>query len=67
MQIVIFTLAIILFASGVGLGFMEKVGAATTATYTAAVLCLIFTFLPEFKKFKRLGIEAERSVIGFKF
>ena len=37
---------------------MDKVG-AQTATYTAAVLSLIFAFLPEFKKFKGLGIEAE--------
>jgi hypothetical protein len=42
----------------VGLGFMDKTGAAA-ATYAAAVLCLIFAFLPEFKKFKGLGIEAE--------
>lgn len=58
MQVIIFIVAILLFVSGVGLGFMDKVGAAT-ATYTAAVLSLIFAFLPEFKKFKGLGIEAE--------
>jgi len=58
LQVIIFTVAILLFVSGVGLGFMDKVGAAT-ATYTAAVLSLIFAFLPEFKKFKGLGIEAE--------
>ncbi|QDF74341.1 MULTISPECIES: hypothetical protein [Shewanella] len=58
MQIIIFIVAILLFISGVGLGYMDKVGAAT-ATYTAAVLSLIFAFLPEFKKFKGLGIEAE--------
>lgn len=58
MQITIFIVALLLFASGVGLGFMDKVGAAS-ATYTAAALSLIFAFLPEFKKFKGLGIEAE--------
>jgi hypothetical protein len=58
LQIIIFIVAILLFISGVGLGYMDKVGAAT-ATYTAAVLSLIFAFLPEFKKFKGLGIEAE--------
>ncbi|MDR7151334.1 hypothetical protein J2W49_003310 [Hydrogenophaga palleronii] len=58
MQIIIFIVAILLFLSGVGLGYMDKVGAATV-TYTAAVLSLIFAFLPEFKKFKGLGIEAE--------
>lgn len=58
MQIIIFIVAILLFVSGVGLGYMDKVGAAT-ATYTAAVLSLVFAFLPEFKKFKGLGIEAE--------
>lgn len=58
LQIIIFIVAILLFLSGVGLGYLDKVGAAT-ATYTAAVLSLIFAFLPEFKKFKGLGIEAE--------
>ncbi|WP_136066925.1 hypothetical protein [Modicisalibacter radicis] len=58
MQVAIFIVAILLFSSGVALGFLDKVGAAT-ATYTAAVLSLIFAFLPEFKKFKGLGIEAE--------
>jgi hypothetical protein len=58
LQIIIFIVAILLFTSGVGLGYMDKVGAAT-ATYTAAVLSLIFAFLPEFKTFKGLGIEAE--------
>lgn len=58
MQIVIFITALILFAFGVLLGFEDKVTAAT-ATYGAAVLSLIFSFLPKFKKFKGLGIEAE--------
>jgi hypothetical protein len=50
--------AILLFVAGVWLGYMDKAGVAT-ATYGAAVLSLIFAFLPEFKKFKGLGIEAE--------
>lgn len=58
MQIVIFIVAILLFVAGVWLGYMDKAGVAT-ATYGAAVLSLIFAFLPEFKKFKGLGIEAE--------
>lgn len=58
MQITIFIVAIFLFVSGVWLGYMDKATAAT-ATYGAAVLSLIFAFLPEFKKFKGLGIEAE--------
>lgn len=58
MRVIIFIVAILLFVSGVGLGYVDKVGAAT-ATYTAAVLSLVFAFLPEFKKFKGLGIEAE--------
>lgn len=58
MQIIIFIVSILLFSSGVALGFIDNVGAAT-ATYAAAVLSLIFAFLPEFKKFKGLGIEAE--------
>lgn len=58
MQVAILVVSILLLASGVVMGYEEKVGSAT-ATYTAAVLCLIFAFLPEFKKFKGLGIEAE--------
>jgi len=58
LQIVIFIVAILLFVAGVWLGYMDKAGVAT-ATYGAAVLSLIFAFLPEFKKFKGLGIEAE--------
>lgn len=58
MQIIIFIVAILLFGAGIWLGYMDKTGVAT-ATYGAAVLSLIFAFLPEFKKFKGLGIEAE--------
>lgn len=58
MQIAIFITALILFAFGVVLSFQDQVTAAAV-TYSAAVLSLIFAFLPEFKKFKGLGIEAE--------
>jgi hypothetical protein len=58
MQITMIIVAILLFTSVVVMGYQDKVG-AETATYTAAVLCLVFAFLPEFKKFKGLGIEAE--------
>lgn len=54
----IFITAIILFASGVFLSYVDKTGGATV-TYTAAVLCLVFAFLQEFKKFKGFGVEAE--------
>ena len=52
------TLSALLFALGAYLAFNEKV-AASTATYGAAVICLIFTFLSRFKRFKGFGIEAE--------
>lgn len=58
MQVIIFIVAILLFIAGVWLGYIDKTGIAI-ATYGAAVLSLIFAFLPEFKKFKGLGIEAE--------
>lgn len=58
MRIAIFITAIVLFASGVFLSYVDKAGGATV-TYTAAVLCLVFAFLQEFKKFKGFGIEAE--------
>jgi hypothetical protein len=57
-RLTIFITALVLFASGIGFGFLDKVS-ASVATYAAAVLGLVFVFLPEFKKFKGLGIEAE--------
>ena len=54
----IFVLAVALFGAGVYLSFLDQTGSATT-TYTAAVFCLIFVFLSEFKKFKGFGVEAE--------
>lgn len=38
--------------------FLDKVSAATI-TYAVGILTFVFIFLPEFKKFKGLGIEAE--------
>ncbi len=58
MRISLFVASMLLFVAGVGLAFGGNSGAAAT-TYSAAVLCQIFVFLPEFKKFKGLGIEAE--------
>jgi hypothetical protein len=57
-RITVFVLAILLFASGVVLGFCDKAQAAGL-TYGAAGICLIFVFLSAFKKFKAFGIEAE--------
>lgn len=50
--------SLMLFASGVYLSYLDKTGGAT-ATYAAAVFCLIFVFLTEFRKFKGFGVEAE--------
>ncbi len=58
MRQTIFIVALILFGSGVFLSYSEKTGGATV-TYTAAVLCLIFAFLQEFKKFEGFGVKAE--------
>ena len=54
----IFAAAMILLSCGVGLSLMDKIGGATV-TYGAAIFCLIFAFLPNFKWFKGLGVEAE--------
>jgi len=58
LRITVFITALILFGSGIYLSYLEKTAGATV-TYTAAVLCLVFTFLQEFKKFKGFGVEAE--------
>ncbi|WP_335901489.1 hypothetical protein ACOI2Q_07040 [Shewanella algae] len=58
MKVTVFITAILMFAAGVFLSYEDKTGGAT-ATYGAAVLCLIFVFLGDFKKFKGFGIEAE--------
>ena len=58
MRVVILITSILLFGAGATLAFFDKTGGAT-ATYSAAVFGLIFVFLPEFKKFKGFGIEAE--------
>jgi len=58
---IIFILALVLFACGCAMCFMGKVSAAT-ATYGAAVLCMIFVFLGQFESFKGLGIEAKLRI-----
>ena len=58
LRITIFITALIIFGNGIYLSYLGKTAGATV-TYTAAVLCLVFSFLQEFKKFKGLGIEAE--------
>ncbi len=55
---IIFTIAVGLVLSGVRLSFLDLTGSAV-ATYGAALGCLIFVFLPQFKKFRALGVEAE--------
>lgn len=55
---IIFLIAVGLFLSGIRLSFLDLTGSAV-ATYGAALGCLIFVFLPQFKKFKALGVEAE--------
>lgn len=58
MRVTLFIIAIILFAFGTWFASEDKaVGAG--ATYAAAVFCLIFVFLKEFKWFKGFGLEAE--------
>lgn len=58
MRNIIFISALLLFIAGTYLGYLDKEVVATS-TYATGILCLIFVFLPEFKKFKGLGIEAE--------
>ncbi len=49
---------LLLLGMGVVLSYQDKLGGAT-ATYGTAIVCLIFVFLSDFKRFKGLGIEAE--------
>ena len=58
MQKAILVTAIALLAVGAGLAAFGNVGGATV-TYGVAILCLIFAFLGQFKRFKGLGVEAE--------
>lgn len=58
MRILLLFTSLALFVSGVYLSFLDKTGGATV-TYAAAVFCLIFVFLTEFRKFKGFGVEAE--------
>lgn len=55
---IIFLIAVGLFLSGIRLSFLDLTGSAV-ATYGAALGCLTFVFLSQFKKFKALGVEAE--------
>jgi len=57
-RIIVLIASLALMLAGIVLSFQDKTTGAT-ATYGAAILCLIFVFLPAFKKFKGLGIEAE--------
>ncbi len=50
--------AIVLLICGVILSFMDKTASAT-ATYGAAIMCLIFSCLNEFEMFEGLGIKAK--------
>jgi len=58
LRITLLIASLILFSSGIALSYLDKIGGAT-ATYSAAVFCLIFVFLTEFRKFKGFGVEAE--------
>ncbi|TNH19662.1 hypothetical protein [Halomonas sp. BL6] len=58
MHVVLFLSALLLLAVGSYLAFLANVAGAS-ATYGAAVFCLIFVFLRDFKSFKGFGLEAE--------
>ena len=57
--ILLMVLAIVLFIAGLLLAFSDKDTSLVVSTYAAAIFCLIFVFITQFKKFKGLGIEAE--------
>ena len=57
-QNILFIFTALLLCAGVALGFDAKPGAAGL-TFAAAIFCLIFAYLSQFKRFKGLGIEAE--------
>lgn len=57
LRVVVFLGAFVLFGAGFSLCWKERKG--VIPTYAAAVLCLIFAFLPEFQFFKGLGVEAQ--------
>ena len=58
MRIAILIAALVLLAAGVALSYLDKTGGAT-ATYAAGILCLVFVYLSQFKRFKGFGMEAE--------
>ncbi|MGO9116933.1 MAG: hypothetical protein ACLQPD_04900 [Desulfomonilaceae bacterium] len=57
-RITLFVMSLLLFVAGAILSYQGKTGGAS-ATYGAAVFCLIFVSLEQFKSFKGWGIEAE--------
>jgi hypothetical protein len=52
-------LAELLFAAGVAFVAMGRETSVVTTVFSAAGLCLLFSFLPMFKNFKAFGINAE--------
>lgn len=58
LRIIIFIIALGLIGFGAFLSFEEK-NTGAGLTYTAGILCLIFSFITSFKSFKGLGIKAE--------
>lgn len=57
-QRILLIVAVTLLLAGVYFSSLGNIAGAVP-TYAAAFLCLIFMYLPHFKKFKALGIEAE--------
>jgi hypothetical protein len=58
MRGILFVAGLVLFGAGAVLSYQDKTASAT-ATYGAGALCLVFAFLPEFKRVKGFGLEAE--------
>ena len=55
-RILIFIIAVVLFYIGIRLSLSNK---SAIITYSTAIFCLIFVFLPDFKRFEGLGFKAE--------
>ncbi len=58
-RILVFIISLLLFITATVLVILSREATAVSAVYGAAVLCLIFTFLPMFKSFKAFGVEAQ--------
>ena len=58
MRITLLIAALVLLSAGIFFSYLDQVSSAT-ATYAAAIFCLIFVFLTEFRRFKGFGVEAE--------